>query len=780
MQVQTRKRRWWHIADWSIRIKVLFSLTFVALLPMVIYAVIGGIFSFQNDMANSQAWLARDAQAAADQIQNNVNSVLDEVYVNSQKISVQSQAASHAQALIDDPEFENAAVMRDRTEQVLQQQLLVHPNYIAMRLLTSDGLLLAFAGDETLYPSLLESDQRDLAGYQVLAAQDATTEDGALLLPMVTDPVSGEVLFEAATIVSNGRTLYGYLVYTLDPQRILYEPMQASLSHSHTYALAVHDIFMVDGDGWLITPLHYFDPFDVQIPVQSAEVDVESEDVNVATYTRNWGGGDFEVTGQHVVIERLGWTVVSETAMDAIVEPLMQDLFFLIMIALVSALVLMGVFLVIMDFQMVQPVGRITRAAQQIAAGDLNVESFVAEREDEIGQLNRAVGTMTDNLRLSFQEMGERVQARTRDLELTNEITREASMVANINELLDRSVDLIVSNFDAVYHAQVFLVDERNEYADLIASTGEPGRALLGRGHRLAVGSVSVIGRVTELGETVIARDTSDNRVHRRNEFLPDTRAELALPLMYGDQMLGALDVQSMFSDAFTAEDQYVFETLAAQLAVAISNAQRIDALHRQISEVESRNRRLTRTNWQELLQAARRPGYLQASAGRLLTEDTPEHQWSRWQRRAAQQRDVVMSDEQADGTRFIAVPLVARDALLGVVEWQVPAERVTEHTMVMARDLAARLTTNLETVRLLERTERLAERERLVNTISGKLTSEPNVSFILQTAIDELADALQTSKINIQLANPTRSPMASSQAVDPAPTNGNGPTERA
>ena len=69
-----------------------------------------------------------------------------------------------------------------------------------------------------------------------------------------------------------------------------------------------------------------------------------------------------------------------------------------------------------------------------------------------------------------------------------------------------------------------------NQDAVLRASTGTAGQELLKRGHRLASGSVSVIGQVVEQGQMVIARDTSISEVHRQNEFLPETRAELAIP----------------------------------------------------------------------------------------------------------------------------------------------------------------------------------------------------------------------------------------------------------
>ncbi|MBN2471522.1 MAG: GAF domain-containing protein, partial [Anaerolineae bacterium] len=413
---------------------------------------------------------------------------------------------------------------------------------------------------------------------------------------------------------------------------------------------------------------------------------------------------------------------------------------------------LLGVILIlIINNQLIEPLARLTSIAEQFASGNLEAEVRFSRRPDEVGQLQRALSTMTDNLRQTISILEERVQARTRDLETTSTIAREAARQEDTNALLNHTVNLIVQNFPAIYHAQVFLVDPQNAYANLVASTGEAGRQLLAAGHRLAVGSVSVIGRVTELGETVIARDTATSSVHRRNEFLQDTQAEMALPLIYGDRVLGALDVQSKLAHAFTPEDQQVFNTLATELAIIINNAQQLATMQTQLTELETQSRVLSRTDWNQLLSANRRRGYLEARAG--ANDAAQAGSWSEWQQQAAAQKEVVASPPQPDDTVFLAVPVLSReDEVLGVIEWRVHRSRITDQSMRMAEQLARRLSNSMETVRLLERSQLLAERERLVNEISGKLTTEPSVAYILETAVNELSGILQTSRVNIQL----------------------------
>lgn len=136
----------------------------------------------------------------------------------------------------------------------------------------------------------------------------------------------------------------------------------------------------------------------------------------------------------------------------------------------------------------------------------------------------------------------------------------------------------------------------------LRASTGDAGRALLARGHRLQVGSQSVIGRCTDEARVVIARDTSESDVHRKNEFLPETRAELAIPLTIGDKVIGALDVQSKLRHSFNEEQVNILQTMADQIAIAIENTRLYQESLRRLDELTVSNRLATRATWVEYM----------------------------------------------------------------------------------------------------------------------------------------------------------------------------------
>ncbi|MBN2471452.1 MAG: GAF domain-containing protein, partial [Anaerolineae bacterium] len=194
------------------------------------------------------------------------------------------------------------------------------------------------------------------------------------------------------------------------------------------------------------------------------------------------------------------------------------------------------------------------------------------DRQDELGQLNRAIAELAsisqENDRLLSQ-----TETRARQLQTSAEVSRAAASILDVSELLPRVVDLIRDAF-GYDHVQVFLMDEGHKNALLRASTGPVGQKMLSLKWSLPVGSESVIGQVTANAQPVIALDTADARfVHRPNPHLPDTRSEMALPLVSRGRVIGALDVQSKQPNAFFDEDVRVLTTLADQIAIALDNA---------------------------------------------------------------------------------------------------------------------------------------------------------------------------------------------------------------
>jgi GAF domain-containing protein len=252
---------------------------------------------------------------------------------------------------------------------------------------------------------------------------------------------------------------------------------------------------------------------------------------------------------------------------------------------------------------------------------------------------------------------------------------------------------------------------------------------------------------VTQQGRLIVARDTAASQVHRRNEFLPDTRAELAVPLRVGETVIGALDVQSKIRDAFEEDLIAVLQTMADQIAVAIQNALLYEESVRRFAEIEASDRDTTRRAWQEFSRD-QRMNTIVADAGYPTETATTDL------RQAALARgETVVGQMTERRTIPIAVPVMLRGQVLGAVEWEIPAQSLSEEKLELAKELANRLALSLDNARLFQESQRATERERLVNNIAAKLTAQTSINDILQTAVREVGQALRAPQVSIRLS---------------------------
>ncbi|HEY9528811.1 MAG TPA: GAF domain-containing protein, partial [Anaerolineales bacterium] len=157
--------------------------------------------------------------------------------------------------------------------------------------------------------------------------------------------------------------------------------------------------------------------------------------------------------------------------------------------------------------------------------------------------------------------------------ETAAEIARDISSSLDLDELLEKAVELIRSRFD-FYHAAIFLKDLPGEFVAIREATGDAGAQLKRAGHKLGIGSKSVVGYAAGQGEPLIVNDTTRDNRYYANPLLPETRAEAALPLKVGDRIVGVLDVQSKQSYAFSDENLRTLQILADQLAIAVVNTE--------------------------------------------------------------------------------------------------------------------------------------------------------------------------------------------------------------
>lgn len=344
-------------------------------------------------------------------------------------------------------------------------------------------------------------------------------------------------------------------------------------------------------------------------------------------------------------------------------------------------------------------------------------------------------------------------------LEASAEIGQIISKERELQEMLDRAVELIRDRF-AFYHAQIFLVDENRNFANLVASTGEVGKVLLERKHRLEVGSQSVIGRVTQSGEAIVADDTEQNRVHARNELLPNTRSELALPLVDGQKIIGALDVQSTRENAFSATDIQALQVMANQLTTTIRNVllfieQDKNVLENKrllleaeanLREIQRLNRQLTKTAWTEY------QNQNDASSGVTLSgkQLEPYAEWSQSMLEATRRRRAYVDETGSSAT--IAVPISLRGEILGAIEVEAGEDNQVKEIVEVVQSVAERLAISLDNARLFESAQEATAQEQHLNTVGLRYQAASTIDEMLQITLSELCETLGAESGMIRL----------------------------
>jgi len=349
---------------------------------------------------------------------------------------------------------------------------------------------------------------------------------------------------------------------------------------------------------------------------------------------------------------------------------------------------------------------------------------------------------------------------------ITTQIANLTLNRSELNNVLKQGLNTIQSGYPQFYHAQVFLMDDTGRNAQLVSSTGEAGRALLQRRHSIGVGSQSVIGQATLRNTHIISRSTDTGSVHQRNEFLPDTVLEAAFPLRVGDNVIGALDLQSKQNLTLSDNDISTYQSLANSFALAIDNVRQFEAAVTRIQEnqelaqqardalqeVDRLNKRLMEQAWSEYLMS--QEGELGVNVDFETNQVENSKAWSDTLSQALADGSLIQSVD--DDQRLIAVPLKVRGQVVGAMEFEMDADgNIDPNDLTLIQEVTERFGLAAENTRLVEESQRVAQREALINEIGSRLQSTNNIESTLTEAVRSLNNVLQAKRVSIKLNNP-------------------------
>lgn len=242
-----------------------------------------------------------------------------------------------------------------------------------------------------------------------------------------------------------------------------------------------------------------------------------------------------------------------------------------LIVVLIVTMLLIGTTVYFLVTKILDPITPLTKSAQAIAAGDLN-QTVLVNNQDELGVLAQTFNQMAAELKNLFGTLEQRVEARTKDLETVAEVGTATATILDTNQLLQAVVDLTKERFN-LYHSHIYLLDEAGKNLVLARGAGEPGRQMREKGLSIPLNQAqSLVARAARERKGVTVNDVTQEPDFLPNPLLPDTRSELAVPMIVGGKVIGVFDVQSDVVGRFTDADINVQTTMAAQVSTSIQN----------------------------------------------------------------------------------------------------------------------------------------------------------------------------------------------------------------
>lgn len=304
---------------------------------------------------------------------------------------------------------------------------------------------------------------------------------------------------------------------------------------------------------------------------------------------------------------QIQWTIFHQQPEDELLSAANQERNAILGIGAIAALIGIGVALFITR-SIVVPVNRLSTAAARISQGDLNTPIPTVRRQDEIGTLRDSFEQMLRELQTSYSSLEARVQEATANLQTVVDVNNQIATILDTSRLLQDIVDITKERF-RLYHAHIYLFDEKARQLELTAGAGHVGRQMVSEKRVIDFDNLkSIVARAARTRKSVVVNDVQVEGF-LPHPLLPDTQAELAIPLLARGQVIGVLDVQNNQKGYFTPQIMTILELLGEQVARAISNARLYEEAERTGRRVQALDRiterMQTATSIDDILQLA-------------------------------------------------------------------------------------------------------------------------------------------------------------------------------
>ncbi len=402
-----------------------------------------------------------------------------------------------------------------------------------------------------------------------------------------------------------------------------------------------------------------------------------------------------------------------------------------------------------LSYPLTRKIQGLTQGIEQITEGNTEY-AFQNKGSDELSKLGSTINTMIQTMKQNSYSLEQRVRLRTDELESRARYLESAAKVsltiASILEperLLKHSVDYIREQF-GFYYAGLFLVDPTNHWAVLRAGTGKAGQILLTRGYRVEVGE-EMVGWVIANAQSRVSLEVGQDALKLSTPELPLTRSEAVLPLSSRNRVIGALSIQSDRSGAFDRQLLDILQILADQVAVAIDNSFLFAEAQESNNTLQETIQQYSTQAWSNFISKQPVVGY-QATSQTLIPLQRSSLATRKIMGTLPATTVIIRGNE-------LQLPVKVRGRLLGFLQAHKPGDdkktdpNWSDEEIHLMQDLLDQLIIALDNARLYSIAQRSAERDRILADVTSQVRSSTNIDTILQTAIQQLAEALHVPK---------------------------------
>ena len=368
--------------------------------------------------------------------------------------------------------------------------------------------------------------------------------------------------------------------------------------------------------------------------------------------------------------------------------------------------------------------------------------------EHSLAQSNRELQALSASLE-------QQVAARTRRLGMVAVMTERLNAILNVDELLDEMVNQLKDKFN-YYHVQIYLMDQEQERLVLQAGTGPAGAEMKARGHNISMqAATNLVVRAARTGKPVRIDNVQESPDWLPNLFLPDTYAEIAIPIILDEKVVGVLDIQQDKIAGFDEGDANLLRSLANQVSVAIRNAHVFAEVEAALNELRQAQHKYVEQSWQKS-KISNKVRHLYASPTIDIAEDEQLQLVGDARRLVlAQQRPVIVESENDNDRKSLIAPINLRDKTIGVLRMRAKDDNQKswdEDDVAMVEAIVDQVAQTAENLRLFEDTRGRASREQIIRQITERMRTATNLEELIQTTANELGQQLNAGHVVLDL----------------------------